>query len=144
MKQRADEVVPRNANEATVLGFYTTLMKKDFEAFADLWADDAVQEIPFAQELPNFEDVWNGKERILSYYVKALPGRKDHVFWIHEIHQTTDPNVIIVEASAHSIVVANGRSYDQRYVFIFKLRDGKIVLGREYVNPLNFMKAFGD
>jgi ketosteroid isomerase-like protein len=65
------------------------------------------------------------------------------VFWIHDMHQTADPNVIIVEASAHSIVVANGRSYDQKYVFLFKLRDGQILLDREYVNPLAFMKAFG-
>lgn len=137
-------MTPRNANEATALGFFTTLMNKDFEAFADLWADDAVQEIPFAPDLPDFEDVWRGKERILSYYTRAIPGRKDHVFWIHDVHQTTDPDVIIIEASAHSIVVANGRPYDQRYVFIFKLRDGKIVLDREYVNPLNFMKAFGE
>jgi len=144
MKRRADEIVPRNANEATALGFFTTLMNKDFEAFADLWADDAVQEIPFAPELPNFEDVWSGKAQILSYYVKAIPGRKDHVFWIHDIHQTTDPDVLIVEASAHSVIIASGRSYDQRYIVIFKLRDGKIILDREYVNPLNFMRAFGE
>lgn len=141
--RRADEVVPRNENEKTVLGFYTRLMAKDMAGFADLWADDAVQEIPFAPELPGFEPVWRGKERILSYYNKAIPGRKDHVFWIHHIHQTLDPDCIIVEASAHSIVAENGRAYDQRYVFIFKLRDGKILLNREHVNPLAFMKAFG-
>ncbi|MEX0407419.1 nuclear transport factor 2 family protein [Aquibium sp. LZ166] len=141
--RRADEIVPRNDNERTVLGFYTTLMAKDLDAFADLWAGDAVQEIPFAPELDGFEPVWRGKERILSYYNKAMPGRRDHVFWIHDVHQTTDPDCIIVEASAHSIVIANGRSYDQRYVFIFKLRDGKIVLNREHVNPIAFMRAFG-
>lgn len=140
---RADEYKPRTENERTVLKFYTLLMKKDMAAFADLWADDAVQEIPFAPELPGFEQAWVGKEKILSYYNTAIPGRKDHVFWIHDMHQTADPNVIIVEASAHSIVVANGRSYDQKYVFLFKLRDGQILLDREYVNPLAFMKAFG-
>lgn len=142
--RRADEIAPRNDNERTVLRFYTCLMAKDFAGFADLWADDAVQEIPFAPEIEGFEPVWRGKERILSYYNKAIPGRRDHVFMIHEIHQTADPDCIIVEASAHSIVIENGRSYDQRYVFIFKLRDGKILLDREYVNPLAFMKAFAN
>lgn len=142
--RRADEVKPRNRNEETVLKFYTTLMDKDMAAFADLWHEDLIQEIPFAPELPGFEAVWKGKERILSYYNKAMPGRRDHVFWIYDVHQTTDPDVIIVEASAHSHVIANGRDYDQKYVFIFKLRDGKILLDREYVNPLAFMKAFGD
>ncbi|MDB5860423.1 MAG: hypothetical protein JWQ76_4112 [Ramlibacter sp.] len=139
----AEQVVPRNANERTVLAFYTTLMRKDMQAFADLWADDAVQEIPFAPEIEGFEPVWKGKEKILSYYNKAIPGRREHQFWIHELHQTADPDCLIVEASAHSIVAASGKVYDQRYVFIFKLRDGKIVLNREHVNPLAFMKAFG-
>ena len=58
--RRADEIVPRNDNERTVLGFYTTLMAKDLDAFADLWADDAVQEIPFAPELDGFEPLWRG------------------------------------------------------------------------------------
>lgn len=139
----AEQVVPRNDNERTVLAFYTTLMRKDMQAFADLWADDAVQEIPFAPEIEGFEPVWKTKEKILAYYNKAIPGRREHQFWIHVLHQTADPDCLIVEASAHSIVAATGKVYDQRYVFIFRLRDGKIVLNREHVNPLAFMKAFG-
>lgn len=139
----ADQVVARNANEHTVLSYYTTLMQKDMQAFADLWADDATQEVPFAPEIDGFDPVWKGKEKILAYYNIAIPGRRDHVFWIHEIHQTNDSECLIVEASAHSIVASTGKSYDQRYIVNFRLREGKIVLMREYVNPLAFMKAFG-
>lgn len=139
---RADEITPRDERERTVLGFFTTLMRKDLAAFADLWAEDAVQEIPFPPEIDGFEPVWQGKEKILVYYNKAIPGRRDHVFHIHHIHRTEDPDCLIVEASAHSVVVATGRPYDQRYVFVFRLRDGKIALNREHVNPLAFMKAF--
>ena len=139
----AQQVVPRNANERTVLAFYTTLMCKDMQAFADLWDDEAVQEIPFAPEIEGFEPVWRGKEKILAYYKKAIPTRREHQFWIHDLHQTADPDCLIVEASAHSVVAGTGKVYDQRYVFIFRLRNGKIVLNREHVNPLAFMRAFG-
>jgi len=140
--RRADEVEPRNANERTVLGFYVNLMNKDLSAFADLWADDATQEIPFPPEIDGFEPVWKGKAKILSYYNRAIPGRRDHVFHIQALHQTDDPDCLIVEASAHSIVAASARAYDQRYVFVFRLRDGRIVLNREHINPIAFMQAF--
>jgi ketosteroid isomerase-like protein len=117
-------------------------MKKDMAAFADIWAPDAVQEIPFPPEIEGFESVWSGKEKLLAYYNKAMPGRRDHVFYIHDVHSTSDPNCVIVEASAHSVVIATGLSYDQRYIFIYRMRDGQIVLNREHVNPLLFMKTF--
>jgi uncharacterized protein len=140
---RADEVIPKNKSEETVLKFHTLLMKKDLQGFADIWAPDAVQEIPFPPEIESFDPIWAGKEKLLAYYNKAMPGRRDHVFDILDVHSTTDPNCVIVEATAHSVVVQTGQSYDQRYIFVFKLRDGKIVLNREHVNPLLFMKTFG-
>lgn len=140
--QRADEIEPRDANEKTVLGFYTNLMKKDMAAFEALWAEDAVQDMPFAAGVPVLEPAWHGKEKLLSYYRKSIPNRRDHVFTIEKLHRTTDPDVIIVEAVGKSIVGDTGRPYDQQYVFIFRLRDGKIVLNREHFNPLIWQKAF--
>lgn len=140
--QRADEMQPRDANEATVLGFFTNLMKKDMAAFEDLWAVDAVQDMPFAIGVPTLEPTWHGKEKLLSYYRKSIPNRRDHVFTIEKLHRTVDPDVIIVEAAGRSVVGDTGRVYDQRYVFIYHLRDGKIVLNREHFNPLIWQAAF--
>jgi len=139
----ADQYEPHSPNEAVIRKFFVTLMEKDLDGFEDLWAEDAVQEIPFPPEVDGFEPVWNGKERIVSYYRQAIPKRRDHVFLIDQMHQTVDPDVIAVEAAAHSVVADTGKSYDQRYVFFFRLRDGLIVLNREYVNPLPFMRTFG-
>lgn len=139
---RADEMTGRNENEKTVLGFFQNLMKKDLKAFGELLAADAVQEMPFAAVLEGLEPAWHGKEKILAYNNKAIPGRRDHVFYIDHLHQTTDTNIIVVEARAKSTIIENGRVYDQRYVFIFHLRDGKIFLNREYFNPIIFQKAF--
>lgn len=139
---RADEMTPRDANEATVLGFFTNLMKKDMAAFADLWAEDAVQDMPFAKGLDAITPRWEGKETLLAYYNKAIPGRRNHVFEIEALHRTADPDVIIVEARGCSTVSETGRLYDQRYVFVFHLRDGRIVLNREHFNPLVWREAF--
>lgn len=68
--------------------------------------------------------------------------RKGHRFVIHALHRTADPDCIIVEAGGRSEVPETGRIYDQRYVMIFRLREGRIAAIREYFNPLVFQKAF--
>ncbi len=141
---RADQVVPRTANEAVVLSYFVHLMNRDLDAFAGIWAEDAVQEIAFPPELPGFEARWAGRDRILAYYDKAIPDRRNHVFMIEAIHPMADPDTFFVEATASSDVVSTGRTYRQRYAILFRLRDGRIVLDREYINPLNFMRTFGD
>lgn len=141
---RADQITPRDANEATALGFFTNLMARDMTAFADLWAPDAVQEMPFWRGIPGLEPAWHGKETLLAYYRRAIPGRRGHVFHIDRLHRTTNPDVVIVEAHAHSLVIDSGRNYDQQYVFIFHLRDGRIVLNREHFNPVVFRDTFPD
>jgi ketosteroid isomerase-like protein len=118
-------------------------MNKDPDGFCDIWAEDAVQEILLPPEFEGFESVWSGKQSITSYYKNAIARRKDWTFYIHEIHQTLNPDVLIVEASAHSVVIESRRTYDQHYINLFKLRDGKLILLREHVNPLKFMRAFG-
>ncbi len=142
---RADEISPRNQNESVVLGYFTLLMKRDLEHFEALWQPDAVQEIPFVPEgfgkfvTSRFE----GREEIMAHYRAAFANRRDHVFVIDDIHRTDDPDCIIVEAHARSLVGETGRVYENSYVCLFRLREGKLALLREYVNPLPCMKAFG-
>jgi len=48
--QRADEISPRDADEALMLSYFTLLMQRDLVGFEALWHDDAVQDIPFLPE----------------------------------------------------------------------------------------------
>jgi ketosteroid isomerase-like protein len=41
-------------------------------------------------------------------------------------------------------VVATGKPYTQNYIAVLKIEDGKVVLWREYSNPLSVFEAFGD
>jgi hypothetical protein len=58
---RADEVIPKNKTEETILKFYTLLMKKDFDAWGELFVDDAVQENPFVPALDGLDAQFKGK-----------------------------------------------------------------------------------
>lgn len=143
--RRADEIVPADADEALVLGYFTTLMRRDLAAFEALWHEDAVQEIPFLPEgfgrfVPG---TMEGRAGIMEHYRVAFARRRDHVFWIDAIHRTAAPGILIVEAHARSLVGETAQVYENRYVCIFEARAGKLARLKEYVNPLAFMKAFG-
>ena len=142
---RADDLSPQDQREAAVLGYFTLLMKRDLDSFEALWQPDAVQEIPFVPEgFGKFvTSKFDGRDKIMAHYRAAFANRRDHVFVIDAIHRTDDRDCIIVEAHARSLVGETGRVYENSYVCLFRLREGKLALLREYVNPLQFMKAFG-
>lgn len=139
---RADEMKPKTPTEEFILKFYTLLMKKDFKAWGELFTEDARQENPFLPALPGLDAEFVGRDRIVFHYSTVLKNRRDHVFTVHAIHESADGRSVIVEVNGCSTVPETGRIYDQRYVFIFGLRDGRIASVREYFNPLIFQKAF--
>jgi uncharacterized protein len=52
------------------------------------------------------------------------------------VHETTDPEVIIVEYGAYGTVVATGAPFEQTVIAVFRVRDGRILSYRDYINPL--------
>jgi uncharacterized protein len=143
--KRADEIEPASPDQAVALSYFTLLMKRDMEGFADIWHDDAAQDIPFPPEgfgkfvTARFAD----KGEIMDHYNVAFANRRDHVFWIDEIYETKDPGTVIIEAHARSVVGETEKVYENNYICVFVVRDGKLALLKEYANPLAFMNAFG-
>ncbi|MDB5860251.1 MAG: hypothetical protein JWQ76_3940 [Ramlibacter sp.] len=129
-----------SANRQLVEKYFDLLMKKDLVGWAELLDDEVRQENPFAPA--GIPEVYPNKEYILNFYGKTFKTRKDHVFTLDAIHETLDPSVVIVEARARSIIGEVNRVYEQRYVFVFKIRNGKVLVNREYFNPLAYLKAW--
>ncbi|MBP0590463.1 nuclear transport factor 2 family protein [Paraburkholderia sp. LEh10] len=143
--KRADEIQPRDVPEELALGYFTLLMKRDLDGFAQLWHEDAINHIPFRPEgFGKFvTDAFVGRDQIMEHYRIAFKNRSDHVFWIDHIHRTENKDIVIVEAHANSLVGETKRVYENQYVCIFTASDGKLVSLKEYTNPLAFMRAFG-
>jgi uncharacterized protein len=139
---RADTMDPKTGNETIVLDFYRHLMNKDFAAWEALFDEDARQENPFMPAQQGLDDGFSGRQRIAFHYRTVLEKRQDLVFTVDAIHQTGDPDCVIVEVGGRSLVPETGRVYDQRYVWVFGFRNGRNALMREYFNPLAFEAAF--
>jgi uncharacterized protein len=117
------------------------MLEKDMPGWIDLWADDGVFEFPFAP--PGFPRRLEGKAAV-GDYIKDYP---DHIdlaaFHDVQVHETVDPDVLVVEMRAEGRIVATGKPYAMSYIYVLTVRDGKIVAYRDYWNPLVALEALG-
>lgn len=136
------ETAPEVADVSAVMNaLFQALIDKDMDAWHALWVDDAVNEFPFAP--PNYPTVLHGKPAIREY-MKDFPNTIDVISVpLLRIHQTVDPNVIVMESQIEGRTVATGGPYNMRYICVVEFRDGKIARYVDYWNPLEVAPALG-
>jgi ketosteroid isomerase-like protein len=117
------------------------LLDKDIPAWVDLWAEDGTMEFPFAP--PGRPRRLEGKEAVAAY-MRPYPDHIDlHDFPEVRIHETTDPETIVVEMRGVGRVVATDGPFETTYVAVVTVRDGLIVSYRDYWDPLAVLALDG-
>jgi uncharacterized protein len=115
----------------------------DLDAAADVWAQDVVIETPFAPAgAPRRID---GREQLLTIARAGratLPMRVDEVRDI-AIHDTADPEVIVVEYEITATVTTTNRTASAPFIAVLHARDGRIVHWREYQNTAAMAEVAG-
>ena len=112
----------------------------DVEAFVALMAPDGTIEWPYRP--PGAPARLRGRAEIRAFLTGVAQGfisfdeYRDVV-----LHETTDPEVIIVEYDAHGTVVATGAPFEQSVIAVFRVRDAHVVSYRDYINPLPLAEA---
>jgi uncharacterized protein len=106
----------------------------DVDGLAGLYAPDAVIESPFAP--PGAPARLEGRQAIREYSrrVLASPIRLDE-YEVAELYQTQDPEVVIVELRAAATLTTTGQSFATTSIQILRIREGQIVLFRDFANP---------
>jgi ketosteroid isomerase-like protein len=135
-------IVMRQQARAAVLQFLNGLEHKDMDRVDAVWAEDAVQEMPYAPEgLPKRVV---GRAALIAHYA-AWPRNSGRARFTDEIvfYPTRDPSIVFAEYHGVCEIVPTGRTYDQRYGGLFHVENGRITLFREYFDPNAFALAFG-
>jgi uncharacterized protein len=111
------------------------ILTGDADGFADLFAPDAVIEVPFAGP-PGMPARLEGWEAIResARQVMASPLRLED-FEVVELYQTQDPEVVIAEMRTKGTVTTTGRSFVATSIQILRIREGHIVLFRDFPDP---------
>lgn len=106
---------------------------------ADLFTQDVVFEFPYAPEgLPRRLD---GMAALADHLTRLAPMLKMRAFTLHAVHPSDD--TVIVEFSCDGSGVSTGLPYNQDYISVVTLRDGRISRYRDYWNPLVVLSALG-
>jgi uncharacterized protein len=115
----------------------------DADGLADLYAPDAVIEFSFAGP-PGTPVRIEGREAIREYsrQVTASPVRIEG-YEVTELYQTQDPEVVIVEMRGEGTVTTTGRSFTAASIQVLRIRDGHIVLFRDFADPRVLEEVIG-
>jgi len=110
----------------------------DADGFADLFAPDAVMEFAFHGP-PGTPVRVEGREAIREYSrrVMASPLRLEE-YEVAELYQAQDLEVVVVEMRARATIATTSRSFTAMSIQVLRIRDGQIVLFRDFADPRGF------
>ncbi|GGK55669.1 nuclear transport factor 2 family protein [Salinarimonas ramus] len=105
----------------------------------DLFAEDVIFEFPYAPEgLPKRLD---GRDRLAAHFARLGPLIAFDRFDLEAAHVCGD--TVVIEFTCEGRGVETGVAYDQTYVSVVTLRDGRIARYKDYWNPLVALAALG-
>jgi ketosteroid isomerase-like protein len=113
----------------------------DGEDYFDLLADDVVFE--YIISVPGYPKRVEGKQNIIDLY-----GDYDSFLTVHSadnlhVYRDLEAAVVVLEYEVHGESVQTGRPYDNRFVSIVTIKDGKVTWWRDYLDPVAVFDASG-
>ena len=111
------------------------MLDGDADGLADLFAPDAVIEFSFHGP-PGTPVRLEGREAIREYSrrVMASPLQLED-YDVAELYQAQDPEVVIAEMRAKGTVTTTGRRFTATSIQVLRIREGHIVLFRDFADP---------
>lgn len=112
------------------------------EAPGELWAPDVVIEMPFAAGGPARIE---GRDAFLAKTKGSraqLPVRFEEVRDV-VVHDTTDPDKIIVEYTLAGTILPAGEQASASFITVMEVRDGLVTRWREYQNTAFMAEKLG-
>jgi uncharacterized protein len=127
--------VPSSVTPADVLAKRRrVVLSGDPDGFADLFAPDAVIEMPFAG--PGMPARMVGREAIRAYSHQVMASLlRIENFEVAEFYQTKDPEVVVVEMRTTATLTTTGQSFAASSIQVLRIREGQIALFRDFANP---------
>jgi len=126
----------------TVARFLTAVVSPTPGDMADCYADRVIIEMPFAAGLTP-ERLENTREEIRQRFAAGAAARRYTAVRDARVHETADPDVLVIEYAIDGTRVADGRQFTMRFVMVLTFRDGLIVHSRDYTDPVAGARALG-
>jgi uncharacterized protein len=110
---------------------------------ADCYAPSVVIEMPFAVAPLMPARVETTREELRARFRAGTASRRYKRLGEVVIHETADPEVVIVEYELHGEFTGTAEPFSLRFLMILTVRDGQIVHSRDYGNPIAGARVIG-
>jgi ketosteroid isomerase-like protein len=128
----------REENLAVLKEIFASISSGNFDGMLDHTAEDLTFELPYGPEgfPPSFDRASfdSMQKYTFKLFSKFSIGLVDH-------HPCLDPDMVIAEYASEAEVAKSGKPYKNRYIGVFRFRDGKVVGWKEFHNPEAATKA---
>jgi ketosteroid isomerase-like protein len=114
--------------------FTDRFIRKDYDAMLDLFDEDVIFEFPFVPKpLPKQLE----GSAALQQHLEMLDNIIEITSFTNPIiHVSADSPVFFAQFEGSGILLAEGKPYEQQYISVVELMNGKIVRYQDYWNPL--------
>jgi hypothetical protein len=110
---------------------------------ADCYAPEVVIEMPFAVAALYPARIETTREQLRARFQAGRASRRYTDLSDVTIHETGDPETVIVEYRLHGELTEKGEAFSTRFVMVVTVRDGFIVHSRDYTDPIAGAKLLG-
>ncbi|MET9018571.1 nuclear transport factor 2 family protein [Actinopolymorpha sp. NPDC004070] len=127
----------------TVEQFLETTVSGRMGDLADFYAPTVVIEMPFAPEVLYPARTEVTREQLRERFTAGASSRRYTRLDNVRIHQTEDPETVVVEYELEGVTVETEEPFRLKYVMVMTIRDGLIVHSRDYADPLAGARVLG-
>ena len=128
-----DEAGQRERNLELVRQVFAHISAGEHERMVELMADDLVFELPYGPK--GMPGRFESKRKFQRLQAGMFPLFSRFALELVEVHPTLDPSMLVAEYRSDAQVKKNGAPYQNRYIGVFRFREGKICFWREFHNP---------
>lgn len=123
--------------------YQQAMIDKSADDLADLYAVDAVHELPFL--FPGLPERFEGREQVRATYraAWAASDAKPEEVRTEAVHSCADGAVLVVEQVVSGVRQSTGEPFEFAGVLVLHLRGGKITHVRDYLDGLGVARAMG-
>ncbi len=107
---------------------------------AEVYAEDLVTEFPYAPE--GHTRLLDGPEELLSFLSRISSFAEGFALGTPTI--VSEGDTFVAEYHGSATFKESGLPYEQDYVVVAKVRDGKLASLREHYDPLRVLRAMGE
>jgi ketosteroid isomerase-like protein len=126
-------------NKRIIMEGLQLFQKGDIQQMLNHFHDDAEWLSPDAEAVP-FAGNFHGKQEVARFFAEVGGSLEPMRFDVHDIVAENDKVVVIGEATWR--VKATGRTYENPWVNVFTLRDGKVIRTNAYFDTAPAERAF--